>query len=96
MTVDTLMMSVSNGGMDEDRFGKVEDGLEMDNVQDKRTRFQVNRVKSEGAEKNSHSDVLLSLADETEDTDEENLIPATDRTRLNSETVETKNLKSFR
>lgn len=70
------------------------DDLEMEGLRDKRTRFQVNRVKNESPEKNV--DAVLTLPDEDDDEDIDNhLLSVTDRTRLNSES-DTKYAKSFR
>lgn len=81
-------MSVSNNS---DKHSST-DGLEMEGIQDKRTRFQVNRVKNESPDKNI-PDSVINMANEDTDDDIDNLI--NDRTRLNSET-DTKNFKSFR
>lgn len=81
-------MSVSNNS--DKRYST--EGLEMEGVQDKRTRFQVNRVNNETPSKNMQDSILNISNDDTDD-DNDNLI--TDRTRLNSET-DTKNFKSFR
>lgn len=70
------------------------DGLEMEGLQDKRTRFQVNRVKNESPEKDVDAVVTLPNDDDDEDIDN-HLLSVTDRTRLNSES-DTKYAKSFR
>lgn len=81
-------MSSGNG------LSKSQEDLEMEGLsQDKRTRFQVNRVRNETPEKN---DTVVDLSNEdTEDEDGDHLLSVTDRTRLNSET-DTKYAKSFR
>lgn len=81
--------TLSNGG--------VRDELEMDGLnKDKRTRFQVNRVRNESH--TSKDAVSLNLAlnegsegDDQTDDEETDLQSVTDRTRLNSEYA-----KSFR
>lgn len=82
-------MSVSNSSNKQNST----EGLEMEGVQDKRTRFQVNRVKNESPDKNGPDSVINMSNDDDTDEDNDNLL--SDRTRLNSET-DTKNFKSFR
>lgn len=91
-------MSVSNNlNADDKRYST--EGLEMEEgvtTQDKRTRFQVNRVNNETtADKNMQDSILDISNDDTEDDDDDNDNLISDRTRLNSET-DTKNFKSFR
>lgn len=61
---------------------------------DKRTRFQVNKVKNESPDRGASSIINVSTEDEATD-DDDNIHSVTERTRLNSES-DTKYAKSFR
>lgn len=77
-----------------------DEGLEMDPLQpntDKRTRFQVNRVRNEShnAERDGKNPVVDVSTDEEQSDDDDYVHSITDRTRLNSES-DAKYAKSFR
>ncbi|XP_065169631.1 solute carrier family 12 member 2-like [Atheta coriaria] len=81
-------------------LAKNNDDMEMDPIDhdggdDKRTRFQVNRVRNETPERSNGGDAVVDVGREEDEEDDE-LHEANDRTRLNSETYDTKYVKSFR
>lgn len=87
-------MSVSNGLSSTGS----QEALEMEGLNggDKRTRFQVNRVRNESPDKRDTILDMNSNDDETDDDDNcGDLHSVTERTRLNSES-DTKYAKSFR
>ncbi|XP_017777968.1 PREDICTED: solute carrier family 12 member 2 [Nicrophorus vespilloides] len=87
------MSVVGGGGKNGDLVRKSQEGLEMDAIagDEKRTRFQVNRVRNETPD----DTVVINVNDDNVE-DNENLLTVTDRTRLNSDTYDTKYVKSFR
>ncbi|EFA05305.2 bumetanide-sensitive sodium-(potassium)-chloride cotransporter [Tribolium castaneum] len=85
-------MSERNGGATVPRSDT--DDVELRNLttdNDKRTRFQVNRVRSESHNTDKDGKDSVGVLTEDENTDDDDLHSVTDRTRLNSEYV-----KSFR
>lgn len=76
-------------------------GLNIDSVElgeingDKRTRFQVNKVKNESPNREIPSIIDVQSTDEDATDEDDNLHSVTERTRLNSES-DTKYAKSFR
>ncbi|CAH0552698.1 unnamed protein product [Brassicogethes aeneus] len=89
------MQNVQNGGMSLAKDEENDEVLELDHLpldSEKRTRFQVNRVRtnSQSVDANNKDSAVIELSDGELTTDDE-LLSVTDRTRLNSEYA-----KSFR
>lgn len=86
-------MSEQNGGQNVARSD--DESLELDALHpnsDKRTRFQVNRVRTESHNPDQNGAIVVNLSTAEDDhTDDDDLHSVTDRTRLNSEYA-----KSFR
>lgn len=94
-------MPISNGVSENGDVNKplVENSnIEMANLDgsnDKRTRFQVNKVNAD----NNERSIQIAMEEDDEDREDENLLTGNDRARLNSETAhsnDTKYAKSFR